>query len=89
MKITTTATIYKIKEAQTFGKGFTKRELWAHIDLDSKYPKTVAFEATKDHVADLDRFREGQDVRITFGINGKEWNDRVFVTLPILEIKPA
>jgi hypothetical protein len=89
MKIVTTANIYKINETQTFGKGFKKRELIAHINLESEHPQTVAFEAQKDRCAELDKFREGQDVRITFSINGREYNGRYYISLPILDIKPV
>lgn len=89
MKIATNATIIQIKETETFGRGFTKRELIAQIDLDSKYPQTVVFTAMKDKCEILDDFKKGQEIRITFGINGREWNDRIFISLPIFEIKPA
>jgi len=42
---------------------------------DDVYPQHPEFNASKARCADLDRFRVGESVRITFNINGRPWTN--------------
>ncbi len=58
---------------QTFGKhnGFRKREVV--LVTDEKYPQSILIEFTQDSCDLLDKFKEGQDVKIGINIRGREW----------------
>ena len=64
-------TITKIGEIQTFGsKGFKKSEVILSIP-DGKYPQTVSFEFQGDRAELPEKFKEGDEVQITFDLKGR------------------
>ena len=69
-----------IQEAQTFSSGFTKRELVVLTD-DGKYPQEINIEFLQDSVSKLDNVSEGDLVKVTFDLRGKEYNGRYFNNL--------
>lgn len=69
-----------IQEAQTFGSGFTKREMVVIVE-DGKYPQEINLEFVQDKVALLDSLTAGQEVTVTFDIRGREYNGRYFNNL--------
>ena len=63
-----------IGEAQTFGSnGFRKRELV--ITTDEQYPQTILIEFVQDKCDLLDKFSEGQSVKVSINIRGRLWTD--------------
>lgn len=60
-----------VGDVQTFGSGFTKREVV--VTTDDQYPQHIAVEFVKDKCALLDAFAVGQDVKISINIGGREW----------------
>lgn len=69
-----------VPDAQTFGSGFTKREVVVTV-ADGKYPQDINLEFIQDKVGLLDDVRIGDEVSITFDIRGKEYNGRYFNNL--------
>ena len=70
-----------VYETQNFGdKGFTKREFVVTM-ADEQYPQDVKFELIKDNTGLIDRFRLGDDVKVSFNLRGNEWNGRYFTNL--------
>uniref|UniRef100_UPI0039A474D6 DUF3127 domain-containing protein n=1 Tax=Ornithobacterium rhinotracheale TaxID=28251 RepID=UPI0039A474D6 len=63
--------IKKLQEVQTFSSGFIKRELV--LLTQEQYPQTLAIEFLQDKVSLLDRFNEGDDVKIAINLRGREW----------------
>ena len=62
----------KVKgETQTFGSGFTKRELV--VTTDEQYPQMIAIDFVKDNCAVLDKYSVGQDVKVSINLGGREW----------------
>lgn len=61
-----------ISAIQSFGtNGFQKREIV--ITTEEQYPQYVIFEFTQEKCALLDNFRQGQLVKISFNVRGREW----------------
>ena len=84
--------IFKIFETQQVTERFTKREFVLEVQ-DGKYPQTVLFQLTGDRCANLDPFREGQEVRVEFNLCGREWRSpkgdvRYFNSLDVWRMEP-
>ena len=67
-----TGKIKKIDETKTFGNnGFRKREMV--LTTDEQYPQMLLIEFVQDKCDLLNNFSEGQDVRISINLRGREW----------------
>ncbi len=75
-----TGKVKLVQDAQTFGSGFTKREVVVTVE-DGKYPQEISLEFVQDKVSLLDNIQPGQEVTITFDIRGREYNGRYFNNL--------
>lgn len=75
-----TGKVKLIQDAQTFGSGFTKREMVVVVE-DGKYPQEINLEFVQDKVSLLDTIQVGQEVTVTFDIRGREYNGRYFNNL--------
>ncbi|MRI62685.1 DUF3127 domain-containing protein [Ornithobacterium rhinotracheale] len=63
--------IKKIQEPQTFSSGFTKQELI--LTTQEQYPQTLAIEFLQDKVTLLANYKEGDEVKISINLRGREW----------------
>ena len=75
-----TGKVKLIQEPQTFASGFTKREVVVTVE-DGKYPQEINLEFLQDKVSLLDNVSEGQEIKVTFDIRGREYNGRYFNNL--------
>ncbi|MBT8046564.1 MAG: DUF3127 domain-containing protein [Pontiella sp.] len=75
-----TGKVKLVQDAQTFGSGFTKREVVVTVE-DGKYPQEICLEFVQDKVSLLDAVQPGQEVTISFDIRGREYNGRYFNNL--------
>ena len=67
-----TGRVKQIGEIQEFGSnGFTKRELV--ITTDEQYPQHIMIEFVKDKCALLDNYGEGDGVKVSINVRGREW----------------
>lgn len=83
-----TGTILVIQEPQTFASGFSKREFVVTVE-EGKYPQQIALECVKEKMTLLDGLQEGQRVKVTFDIRGREHNGRYFNNLQAWRIEPV
>ncbi len=83
-----TGIVKLIQDAQTFGSGFTKREMVVTVP-DGKYPQDINLEFVQDKVNLLDALQVGQEVTVTFDIRGREYNGRYFNNLQGWKIQTA
>ena len=60
-----------IGETQTFGSGFTKKELV--ITTDDQYPQHIAIDFVKDKCDLLNGYSVGQNVKVSINLGGREW----------------
>ncbi|MDQ8193927.1 DUF3127 domain-containing protein [Coraliomargarita sp. SDUM461004] len=81
-------TVKVIFDEQTFGSGFNKRE-FVVTTTDDKYPQDIKFECLKEKVELVDKLNTGDKVKVTFDINGREWNEKYFVNLKAFRIEAA
>ena len=80
-----TGKIKLIQDAQTFGSGFTKREMVVTVE-DGKYPQDINLEFVQDKISLLDNLQVGQQVTVTFDLRGREYNGRYFNNLQAWKI---
>ena len=67
-----TGKIKKIDETKTFGtSGFRKREMI--LTTNDQYPQMLKIEFIQDKCDLLENFKEGQDVKISINLTGREW----------------
>ncbi len=61
-----------INETKEYGSnGFRKRE--AVIKTNSQYPQEIIFEFIQDKCDLLDKFKVGDNVEISYNLNGRSW----------------
>ena len=75
-----TGTIKLLKPVQEFASGFKKREAVITSE-EERYPQDIAFEFVKDRISLLDSVKEGDRVKVSFDLRGREYNDRHFISL--------
>lgn len=81
-----TGTVKLVQDPQTFSSGFSKREMVLTVD-DGKFTQEICFEFHKDKMSLLDSVQEGQTVKVTFDIRGREYNGRYFNNLVAWKIE--
>ncbi len=77
--------VEKIMEVQAFNSGFTKREFV--LLVDDRFPQHVKFQFVKEKCALLDNVKPGDEVKVTFSVNGREWQDKYFVDLQAFRLE--
>jgi translation initiation factor IF-3 len=60
-----------IGETKVVGSGFKKRDLV--LVTNEKYPQSILVEMTQENCDSLDRFNEGDEVKVAINIRGREW----------------
>jgi single-strand DNA-binding protein len=67
--------ILKVKGAeQVVSDKFKKRE-FVLTDNQSQYPQHVSFQLAQDKCSLIDGFDVGQEIKVSFNLRGREWND--------------
>jgi hypothetical protein len=69
-----TGIIIEIFPAQTFNKGFRKREFI--IETGDKYPQKIAFGLVQDKCDMIDSYGVGDTVAVSFDVKGRDWTDK-------------
>lgn len=64
-------TIKKITDIQTFASGFQKREMI--LLTEEQYPQPISIEFLQDKADLVNNFREGEKVKVSINIRGREW----------------
>jgi single-strand DNA-binding protein len=65
----------KVKyDTQKVSDKFQKRDFVLATDTTTPYPQFVSFQLTNDNCDSLDKFNEGDEVKIQFNLKGREWN---------------
>lgn len=63
--------IKKMFETQTFASGFRKKEIV--VTTQEQYPQDILIEFTQDKIDLLNPVSEGDEVKISINIRGREW----------------
>ena len=68
-----TGIIIEVFPAQTFNKGFRKREFV--IECGDKYPQKIVFGLVQDKCDMIDSYGVGDTVSVSFDVKGRDWTD--------------
>lgn len=68
-------TIIEIFPAQTFGKGFRKREFV--LEVGDKYPQKIVFQLVQEKCNIIDAYSVGDQITVDFNITGRDWTDKL------------
>ena len=79
-----TGTIKKIGKQQDFPSGFYKQEFV--LTSDERFPQDIKMDCLKEKVEMLQNLSEGDAVKVSFDLRGREWNDRFYVDLTAWKI---
>jgi hypothetical protein len=74
-KFELTGTIIEMFPAQTFNKGFRKREFV--IEVGDKYPQKILFQLVQEKCDMLESFDIGDIVAVAFDVKGRDWTDKL------------
>lgn len=92
MKYEAVGIVKEVGTTQTFPSGFSKRE--AVIDIagnGSKWANEIPFQVIKDKCSLLDGFSKGDNVKVTFVLNGRSYEGKKglqrFVDVKILSLE--
>ena len=60
-----------IGKTETFGTDFTKRQLV--VITSEQYPQVISIDFVKDKCSILDKYKVGEDVKVSINLGGREW----------------
>jgi hypothetical protein len=82
-----------INQEQRISDKFTKRDFVVTIDSKTQWPQHIPMQVTQDKCGSLDKFKEGDEVKVQFNLKGREWNGpkgiQYFLTLECWRIELA
>ena len=70
-----TGKIHKVFPVQEFKNNFTKREFVIVDDSSDQFPQYITFQLLKDKCTLIDKFTDGDTVKVYFNLNGREWTN--------------
>ena len=86
-------TIKMIGETNVINDKFRKRD-FVLTSVDDMYPQQISFQVMQDKCDDLNKFKEGMSVEVSFNLRGREWTSptgdvKYFNTLEAWRIETA
>jgi len=72
-------TVHKIFDTESKTDSFQAREFV--IKLDGNYPQFIKFQLTQDRCDLINNFKEGDQIKVSFDLRGREWNEKYFTNL--------
>lgn len=86
-----TGTIKQIIDKQIISERFCKQDFVLTTDENSPYPQHISLQAENDKCDQLNKFNEGDQVKVQINIKGREWNGpqgvKYFNTISIWKIE--
>lgn len=80
--------LHKIFPMEQKTSSFAVREFVVEVP-EGNYPQYVKFQVVQDRTGILDNFREGEKVKVSFDLRGREWQGKYFTTLNCWKIDRA
>jgi len=79
MSFETEGVLHKVFETENKTDTFQAREFV--IKQDGNYPQFIKFQLTQDRCDLVSKFKEGDRVKVSFDLRGREWNEKYFTNL--------
>ncbi len=80
--------LHRIFPTEQKSASFSAREFVLEVP-DGNYPQLIKFQAVQDRCALLDTFHEGDRVKVSFDLRGREWNGKYLTNLNAWRIEGA
>ncbi|MFM2392865.1 MAG: hypothetical protein RLZZ546_847 [Bacteroidota bacterium] len=71
--------LHKLYDIESKTASFQTREFV--IATDGQYPQYVKFQAVQDRCTILDGYKEGERIKVSFDLRGREWQGKYFTNL--------
>jgi hypothetical protein len=72
--------LHKIFPTESKSASFQAREFVLEVP-DGNYPQLIKFQAVQDRCAMLEGYQEGDRVKVSFDLRGREWNGKYLTNL--------
>lgn len=72
--------LHRVFPTESRSEKFQTREFVLEV-ADGNYPQLIKFQAVQDRCSMLDRFNEGDQVKVSFDLRGREWNGKYLTNL--------
>ena len=79
--------VEKIFETESKSATFQTREFV--IKTEETYPQFVKFQATQDKCNLVDGYKEGDRIKVSFDLRGREWQGKYFTNLNAWKVERA
>lgn len=79
MAFETEGIVHKIFDTENKTDSFQAREFV--IKQEGNYPQFIKFQLTQDRCDLISAYKEGDSVKVSFDLRGREWNDKYFTNL--------
>ena len=87
MSLEVSGKLHKKFDIETRGeKGFRTRDFILEV-ADEKFPQMVKFQTIQDRTDQVDSFDEGDDIKVSFNLRGREWNGKYLTNLECWRIE--
>lgn len=80
--------LHRIFPTEQKSQSFQAREFVLEVP-DGNYPQLVKFQAVQDRCGLLDNFSEGDRIKVSFDLRGREWNGKYLTNLNAWRIERA
>lgn len=87
MAFETEGILHKVFETENKTATFQAREFV--IKHDGNYPQFIKFQLTQDRCDLISNYKEGDKVKVSFDLRGREWNDKYFTNLNAWKVEAA
>ena len=75
-------------EEQKISDKFKKREFVLETS-ENNFTEQIKFELVQDRTDLIDPYQIGEDVKVSFNLKGRKWNDKYFVNVQAWRIEKA
>lgn len=80
--------LHRIFPTEQKTASFQAREFVLEIP-DGNYPQFVKFQVVQDKCSSLDQYKEGERLKVSFDLRGREWQGKYFTSLNAWRIDRA
>ena len=80
--------LHRLFPTEQKSASFQTREFVLEIP-DGNYPQLVKFQAVQDRCTMLDNYKEGERIKVSFDLRGREWNGKYLTNLNAWRIERA
>ncbi len=80
--------LHRVFPTEQRSASFSTRDFVLEIP-DGNYPQLIKFQAVQERTNILDNYNEGDQVRVSFDLRGREWNGKYLTNLNAWRMEPG